>query len=175
MTDVTKAIQDLCDQFKSLREDVYTLKKRKSKKSKKSKSRKSYLRSPSCDRHYRSRSRATVDPISLGVGRDRAILRVEQELHTIEESRFLRVGQASHALIPDYALRVEQQDHAPVAPPHYTLGVEQGMIVMILDPGVGAICHDVGASHVPGVEQDTRILRAEHNKQILRLALWEMA
>ena len=46
MTDVAKAIQDLCDQFKSLRENVYTLKKRKSKKSKKSKSQKSYLRTP---------------------------------------------------------------------------------------------------------------------------------
>ena len=63
MTDVAKAIQDLCDQFKSLREDVDTLKKRR--KSKKSKSRKSYSRSPSRDRRYRSRSRArSISPRS---------------------------------------------------------------------------------------------------------------
>ena len=63
MTDVAKAIQDLCDQFKSLREDVDTLKKRR--KSKKSKSRKFYSRSPSRDRRYRSRSRArSISPRS---------------------------------------------------------------------------------------------------------------
>ena len=32
----------------------------------------------------------------------------------------------------------------------------------IINPGMGAIHHDVGASHVPGVEKDTRILGAEH-------------
>ena len=63
ITDVAKAIQDLCDQLKSLREDVDTLKKRW--KSKKSKSRKSYSGSPSCNRCYRSRSRArSISPRS---------------------------------------------------------------------------------------------------------------
>ena len=56
MTDVAKAIQDLCDQFKSLREDVDTLKKQR--KTKKSKSRKSYSHSPSRNRRYHSQSRA---------------------------------------------------------------------------------------------------------------------
>ena len=56
MTDVAKAIQDLCNQFKSLREGVDMLKKQR--KSKKSKSRKSYSHSPSRDRRYHSRSRA---------------------------------------------------------------------------------------------------------------------
>ena len=33
----------------------------------------------------------------------------------------------------------------------------------ILDPGMEAIRHpDVGATHVPGVEQDTLVLRAEY-------------
>ena len=55
-----KTIQELSEQFKSLRDDVDTLKKHKSKKSKKSK-RKSYSRScsRSRDRCYHSWSRAT--------------------------------------------------------------------------------------------------------------------
>ena len=47
-----------------------------------------------------------LDPIALRAGRDRAVLGVGQELHTIEASHFLSVGQASHALIPDLALKV---------------------------------------------------------------------
>ena len=78
-----------------------------------------------------------------------------QGFHTIEAS--LGVGQASHAL------RVKQRGHSPVAPPRFALRVEQGTIATILDPGMEAICHpDIGATHVPGVEQDTLVLRVEH-------------
>ena len=76
--------------------------------------------------------------------------------HTIEAS--YRVGQASHAL------GVEQRGHAPLAPPRFALGVEQGMIMTILNPDVEATRHrDVGATHVPSVEQDTPVLGAEHS------------
>lgn len=106
MTDVAKAIQDLCDQFKSHREDVDKLKKRKSKKSKKRKSRKSYSRSLTVTGD--TTLGVELHLIALVVGRDRVTLGVGQEFQTIEASRLLGVGQASHDLGPDCALGVEQ-------------------------------------------------------------------
>ena len=42
---------------------------------------------------------------------------------------------------------------------HHALRVEQRMFLTLLDPGMGTICHrNIGATRIPGVEQDTPIL-----------------
>ena len=136
MTDIVKAIRDLCEQFKSL------CKKTKKKSY-------SHLRSQSHNRPYHSRSRVILNSLQ-----SRARLIHPQSRAKVSHLWSKSYSWSTASFKPSLSFKVVHLHHA--------LRVEKRMFLTLLDPGMETIWHrNIGATCIPGVEQDNPIL-VEH-------------